>query len=193
MRKPSLTTLAFVAGMIAPAMAVAFSVRSDESASVFEAEGFRTLDWQDLAPEMSAEAEAAAAEINMRIDQMTDAEFEAAIALIERDGQKLVADLDGEEVSLKGYLVPLDFDAERVSEFVLVPYFGACIHVPPPPPNQIAYVQFAEGIAMSELEEMMYDPFRVAGTLKVARAKTDLAEVGYQITATKMEQAPGPF
>ena len=193
MRKPSLTTLAFVAGMIAPAMAVAFSVRSDDTASVFEAEGFRTLDWQDLAPEMSAEAEAAAAEINMRIDQMTDAEFEAAIALIERDGQKLVADLDGEEVSLKGYLVPLDFDAERVSEFVLVPYFGACIHVPPPPPNQIAYVQFAEGIAMSELEEMMYDPFRVAGTLKVARAKTDLAEVGYQITATKMEQAPGPF
>ena len=193
MRKPSLTTFAFLAGLVAPAMAVAFSVRGDEGAAVFEAEGFRSLDWQDLAPEMSKEAEAAAAEINMRIDQMTDAEFEAAMELIDREGSVLVPGLDGEEVSLKGYLVPLDFDAERVSEFVLVPYFGACIHVPPPPPNQIVYVKFDEGLEMAELEEAMYDPFRVAGTIKVARAKTDLAEVGYQITATKLESSPGLF
>ena len=53
--------------------------------------------------------------------------------------------LDGKRVHIGGYVVPLDFDATRVKEFLLVPFVGACIHVPPPPANQIVYVKTEQG------------------------------------------------
>ena len=46
----------------------------------------------------------------------------------------VVAELNGKRVKIGGYVVPLDFDATKVTEFLLVPFVGACIHVPPPPP-----------------------------------------------------------
>ncbi|MDR1451216.1 MAG: DUF3299 domain-containing protein [Helicobacteraceae bacterium] len=50
--------------------------------------------------------------------------------------------IDGLSVKLPGYVAPLDWeDDEKLAEFLLVPYFGACIHVPPPPPNQIIHVK----------------------------------------------------
>jgi len=146
--------------------------------------GIRALEWTDLSPPLSPEAKSAAVELNYRIDQMSDDEISKAMAAIDREGDVLVSELDDTNVSLEGYLVPLDFDAKEVSEFVLVPYFGACIHVPPPPPNQIVYVNFRKGLAMSEFEEKMYYPFRVDGRIKAARATTELAEVGYQLTAS---------
>ncbi len=48
--------------------------------------------------------------------------------------------LDGKIVKIPGYIVPLDYSGTGVTEFMLVPYVGACIHVPPPPPNQLVYV-----------------------------------------------------
>ncbi len=150
----------------------------------------RSLEWNDLTPELSSEAQSAAAELNLRIDQMSDDEIETAMATIERGGNDLVAELDDADVSIEGYLVPLDFEAEEVSEFVLVPYFGACIHVPPPPANQVVYVKFREGLAMSEFESQMYSPFKVEGRIKASPAKTDLADVGYQLTASGIEQSP---
>ncbi len=57
----------------------------------------------------------------------------------------VVTDLDGKHVRIGGYVVPLDFEATTVKEFLLVPFVGACIHVPPPPPNQIVYVKTAKG------------------------------------------------
>jgi uncharacterized protein len=98
----------------------------------------------------------------------------------------VVASLDGKRVQLGGYVVPLDFDATRVKEFLLVPFVGACIHVPPPPPNQIVYVKAENGIDVHGT----FDPVWVTGTLTVTPAFTGLAEAGYSLDAEKVEPRP---
>ena len=60
---------------------------------------------------------------------------------------KTVAELDGLAVRIPGFIVPLDMDEEqRVTELFLVPYYGACLHMPPPPPNQMIYAKLERGI-----------------------------------------------
>ncbi len=95
----------------------------------------------------------------------------------------VVTELDGKRVRIGGYVVPLDFEATNVKEFLLVPFVGACIHVPPPPPNQIIYVKAAKGFDVAG----SFDPVYVTGTIKVASQYTGLAETGYSIDADKVE------
>ncbi|MFZ1102741.1 MAG: DUF3299 domain-containing protein, partial [Hyphomicrobiaceae bacterium] len=95
----------------------------------------------------------------------------------------VVAALDGKRVRIGGYVVSLDFDATKVKEFLLVPFVGACIHVPPPPANQIVYVKSEAGFEVTG----MFDPVWVTGTLKTATAHTGLAEAGYSLVAEKVE------
>jgi uncharacterized protein len=95
----------------------------------------------------------------------------------------VVPELDGKRVRIGGYVVPLDFEATNVKEFLLVPFVGACIHVPPPPPNQIIYVKAAKGFDVAG----SFDPVYVTGTIKVASQYTGLAETGYSIEADKVE------
>ena len=73
----------------------------------------------------------------------------------------VVEELNGQSIRMPGYLLPLEFDGQKVTEFFLVPYVGACIHVPPPPPNQMVYVNSDEGIETKGL----YDPVWVEGTI----------------------------
>jgi uncharacterized protein len=98
----------------------------------------------------------------------------------------VVQSLDGKRVHIGGYVVPLDFEATRVKEFLLVPFVGACIHVPPPPANQIVYVKAEQGFDVKGT----FDPVWVTGTLKVTPAFTGLAEAGYSLTAEKVEPRP---
>ncbi|MDX1706434.1 DUF3299 domain-containing protein [Pseudidiomarina sp.] len=91
----------------------------------------------------------------------------------------VVESLDGKKVKIPGYVVQLEGDAERVTEFLLVPYFGACVHVPPPPPNQIILVKFPEGVKYEDT----FDAVWVEGTMHVERAEGEVAVVGYQLTA----------
>jgi len=58
--------------------------------------------------------------------------------------KSVVKELNGQKVSIPGYLLPLEITGSSVTEFLLVPYFGACIHAPPPPPNQIVHVTYNE-------------------------------------------------
>lgn len=95
----------------------------------------------------------------------------------------VVAALDGERVQLGGYVVPLDFQATKVKEFLLVPFVGACIHVPPPPANQIVYVTTEQGFEVKG----SFDPVYVTGKMSVSATFTGLAEAGYSITAEKVE------
>jgi uncharacterized protein len=96
---------------------------------------------------------------------------------------KVVADLNGKRVRIGGYVVPLDFDATTVKEFLLVPFVGACIHVPPPPPNQIIYVKSEKGIEVTG----SFDPVYVTGKMETAQQFTGLAEAGYTIEAETVE------
>ena len=95
----------------------------------------------------------------------------------------LVTELDGKNVKIDGYIVPLDFESTRVKEFLLVPFVGACIHVPPPPANQIIYVKLDKGFEVAGT----FDPVTVTGKLTAAQTFTGLAEAGYSIAADTVE------
>jgi hypothetical protein len=85
--------------------------------------------------------------------------------------KKIVDDgLNGKEVKLAGYLLPLEFSEKGNTEFLLVPYVGACIHVPPPPPNQIVFVKTKKKHLVSEL----FTPVYVTGKLKTKAASKSL-------------------
>lgn len=85
--------------------------------------------------------------------------------------------LNGQYVKIPGFVVPLEGNDELTTEFLLVPYFGACIHVPPPPSNQIVHVKFAQGVAIDNI----YDPIWVVGTLSTKGWVGDMASVGYTL------------
>jgi hypothetical protein len=99
----------------------------------------------------------------------------------------VVESLGGKRVHIGGYVVPLNFEATRVTDFLLVPFVGACIHVPPPPANQIIYVKIEQGFDV----QGTFDPVWVTGTLKVAPTFTGLADTGYSLEAEKIEPRPG--
>lgn len=92
-------------------------------------------------------------------------------------------DLNGKKVKIPGFVVPLEGDEEKLTEFLLVPFFGACIHVPPPPSNQIVYVNFPKGADVDSL----YDAVWITGTLKTEGWTGDLATVGYNMTGELVE------
>lgn len=91
--------------------------------------------------------------------------------------------LDGQSVRIAGFVVPLDRQGDQVSEFLLVPYFGACIHTPPPPSNQTILV--IPDKPLKGVKTM--DAYWVSGTLKVAQGDSGLGKYGYQIRAQKLE------
>ena len=95
----------------------------------------------------------------------------------------VVKALDGKNVRLPGYIVPLEVNEEgRTTEFLLVPYFGACIHVPPPPSNQIVHVKSEVGVKLDEL----YQPYWIEGAMQVKPSTSELADAGYQMEADKI-------
>ncbi len=96
----------------------------------------------------------------------------------------VVEDLDGLHVRLPGYVVPLDFNAASAyDEFLLVPYFGACLHTPPPPPNQIVFVKSAKAAKISDINE----PVWIEGLMKTGKFGSDLGNSAYELTLSKLE------
>ncbi|MGJ7563232.1 DUF3299 domain-containing protein [Variovorax sp. GB1R11] len=93
--------------------------------------------------------------------------------------------LDGKAAKLSGFVVPLDASQDGIREFLLVPYFGACIHTPPPPANQIVHV-----IAPAPVKGLhAMDTVYVSGTLKAARyASADMGVSGYEIASAAVER-----
>lgn len=98
----------------------------------------------------------------------------------------VVDDLDGVRVRLPGYAVPFDFrPGGQVSEFLLVPYYGACLHQPPPPPNQTVYVAPAEGdVQLPDL----WTPIWVEGEMRTEERMSDLANSAYTIIVDNVER-----
>ncbi|MFY8273583.1 DUF3299 domain-containing protein [Pseudoalteromonas sp. SSDWG2] len=89
----------------------------------------------------------------------------------------VVQKYNGKTVSLPGFVVPLEGDSEVITEFLLVPYFGACIHVPPPPPNQIVHVTIKDGVPI----ESLYDAIVVTGVMSTEGWSGDIAKTGYRL------------
>ena len=85
-----------------------------------------------------------------------------------------------ERIMIPGFIVPTEYnDDKRITAFFLVPYFGACIHLPPPPPNQIIHVRFEEGVSLDD----SYKPHMVMGELTSEVTRNNLADSAYSIVA----------
>ena len=87
-------------------------------------------------------------------------------------------DLNNKIVSVPGFMVPLEDDADEVTEFLLVPFAGACIHVPPPPPNQMIYVK----LRRNQKAKMSFtEPIVVVGQLHVATVQSPYGDVSFNM------------
>ncbi|WP_019895249.1 DUF3299 domain-containing protein [Hydrogenovibrio halophilus] len=145
----------------------------------------RTLYWQDLIPDSHHPDKVLAKyeeEINY-LNTLPDGSEEGLeiVEMIQKELDNLPVnpELDGQTVTLAGYIAPLEIRNGLVHSFLLVPYFGACIHVPAPPPNQTVYVTTAEGEAL-RLDDIDY-AFKMTGTLALQEKNTELGDSGYHL------------
>ena len=152
---------------------------------LFPAEGawsldatYREIDWGTLIPPGWNPDEPFARYTDDEIVQMSVEE----VSRLEAESQAMfeaapsVQDLNGEAVRMPGYILPLEFEGVEVREFFLVPYSGVCIHVPPPPANQVVHGRYEKGYEIEEL----YTPVWISGTLQVKRSSSQLGEAGFQ-------------
>ncbi|KRW57853.1 DUF3299 domain-containing protein [Pseudomonas sp. TTU2014-080ASC] len=143
----------------------------------------RQLSWEEMVPPEAPPQVVEPTPLH-DLSQLANALSESGPAALQQSPDApVVQALDGQAVKLPGYIVPLDVTEEgRVIEFLLVPYFGACIHVPPPPSNQIVHVTSELGVRLDAL----YEPFWIEGPLKVEHSSSELAEAGYKMNAEKI-------
>ncbi len=96
---------------------------------------------------------------------------------------KLNETLNGAYIKMPGFIIPFDVSAEGVTNFMLVPYVGACIHTPPPPANQLVMVNATDPWPGDQL----WDAVWVTGVMRTQLQSTDLGKTGYFIAANEME------
>ena len=110
---------------------------------------------------------------------------------VDKRQKKVNTSLNGKTVRMAGYLLPLEYSEQGETEFLLVPYVGACIHVPPPPANQIVFVRLAEKFKANDL----YTAVWVTGAMKTKSSSKELTlidgstdvAVGYHIDGGTIE------
>ena len=136
----------------------------------------RAIGWEDLIPPGVPYAEIVG---EGAMDEAADTWLPA----FDANARRYNAALDGVRVRLPGFVVPLEQTAAGVTEFIYSPYAGACIHVPPPPPNQIVLVDSPD----PWLDPDGYGAVWVTGVLEIAELETNLAVIGYRMTAERIE------
>ena len=157
--------------------------------------------WDDLMPAGSGEAlEQEYAEFYQALEaryasQASEDGLEAIEEGSELDympqlgGFDTVEELDGMLVRIPGYVVPFDFNLKNKQEsFLLAPYMGACIHTPPPPPNQIIYVEADPGVVIDD----MWVAYWLEGTLVAETQESELAAAAYTLRLSKIEPYAAP-
>jgi hypothetical protein len=142
------------------------------------ATGARQIEWDDLMP---ADWDPMKGVQTLQLAAFGDGDPRAIEALDKLrkawNEAPVVPAMDKQRVVIAGFAVPLDAEGTSVHELLLVPYFGACIHTPPPPANQVIHVTLpkpAKGVRMM-------DTVWITGTLHVATADTSLGASGYQL------------
>ena len=104
-------------------------------------------------------------------DQIAMQQYQQALV-----SMQVVPEFNQRHIRLAGFVVPVEFDDDQqIFSFFLVPYFGACLHMPPPPPNQIIYGRFPEGFTI----ESLYQPYWVEGQIKTEIVENDTATSAY--------------
>jgi uncharacterized protein len=154
--------------------------------------GYTEIRWDDLVPKGWDPAKLIKDQGGGNLAALQDGDPKAAAMLQQLrevwDNAPTEPALDGARVKLPGYLVPLEEVAAGHTEFLLVPYFGACIHTPPPPANQIVLVVPAK--PAGGLRSM--DTVWVSGTLKTTRSNSPMGASGYRLEAALVERYKAP-
>lgn len=145
----------------------------------------RVIEWDELIP---ADYQPAKLLEGLNLDELSDDDPRAIEAMDKLralwDQAPVREDLDGREIKLPGFIVPVEADADETTGFLLVPYYGACIHVPPPPANQTVYVITEAGRGT---RPELFDVVWVTGTMSVKRIENDIAEAGYTLYASHVQ------
>jgi len=102
-------------------------------------------------------------------------------ALISRNIQEKV---NNTAIRIPAFIVPLEFDDDQnITQFFMVPFFGACLHLPPPPPNQTIFVDYPQGLKL----ESTYDAYWVSGIITTSVVENDMATSAYAIEMHDIE------
>ncbi|MDJ0824007.1 MAG: DUF3299 domain-containing protein [Rhodobacter sp.] len=138
------------------------------------AKDYIDLDWDDLIPDGDGGT------LLRTLRGLGVVEHGQLTTGFEQEEARAVTDrYNGMIVRLPGFVVPLDFESTGVTAFILAPFVGACIHVPPPPANQLVLVTTERPYEY----EGLYDPVYVTGMFGTAATATALAEIGYAMSA----------
>ena len=129
------------------------------------------LEWLDLVPE----SEKIASQLMADELEYGDSDMQSELGAIRPE-------LNGKQVRIPGFVIPLEGDADQVTEFLLVPYYGSCIHTPPPPPNQIIHVTFPQGAPDQDLWDVVY----LEGKLMTQQNLVGMVETGYHIIGSSV-------
>ena len=120
-----------------------------------------------------SEQDSIAAFENKKFEDKQTKRFQQALT-----SKRVVEAYAQQAIRIPGFIVPLESDEQqKVIEFFIVPYFGACLHMPPPPPNQIIYAKFKQGIELDNL----YEPYWFEGTLLIQTEENELGTSAYEI------------
>ena len=155
---------------------------------------YQEIEWPDLMPKEDLEALMNPPEY---LDDITDGSEEDALPDQFSTGAenpddpyqkalmstRVIPEFNNRKIRLPGFIVPLDFDDHQViTSFLLVPFFGACIHLPPPPPNQIIFATYEPGLSLDDLS----DAFFVEGTIFTELKEGDIATSAYSMTIDRI-------
>ncbi len=146
-----------------------------------------TLEWADLLP--PGEDERIAAMYQQQLSSLFGAgpiaEGSADDVATQIGTFNTVGALDGHKVRIPGYIVPFEFGKDaKIKEFLLVPYFGACLHAPPPPPNQTIYVTTDKPMKLKDLAQAVW----AEGYISTQNTYNDLGNTAYTLKLTKQEE-----
>ena len=145
---------------------------------------YREINWDALIP---ADWDPVKALKKLDLAKLKDSDTKAMEAMKELkaawNSAPIEPKMDGVRVRIPGFVVPLGTNLDNVKEFLLVPYFGACIHVPPPPANQMIHVFPKNPLRNATI----MGPVWVSGTLKTWLSDTSFGAVGYRMQADRVE------
>lgn len=141
---------------------------------------YKEITWDDLMPK---NWDPMAPLKGLKLDNLRDADPRAIEALEKIreawSNAPIEPALNGARIRLPGFVIPLDKVGDKVSEFLFVPYFGACIHTPPPPSNQIVHVTVSKPISGMRTMDTMW----VSGVMHAGKVDTEMGQAGYQLKA----------
>lgn len=149
--------------------------------------GVVDLEWEALMP-ANWKPKKALEGVDLAALSDNDPQANALLEKLRRDldNAPVVKSLDGKRVRIAGFVVTLERNDKGVGEFLLVPYYGACIHTPPPPANQIIHVLPETPVPA----EMAIFPVYVTGTLRTVAAVTAEGVAGYRIADAQVQEYP---